>query len=161
MSLFAPICKWTATVNTLREIPDVMRMAFKMATEGVPGVWALCSRRQPPPPRATRCRLSGPVFLEFPIDTLYPISDVRKVRDCERQDGAALNGLWPAERRPRQRQEDGRRPPAVVRQVVRACAVHGLLARTPDGPGQVPEPPRRQHLRRGLGQARLLAAARG
>jgi acetolactate synthase-like protein len=56
ISLFKPICKWTATVRRVRDIVGVLREAFQRAQEGVP----------------------GPVFVEFPIDVLYPIKDVCK-----------------------------------------------------------------------------------
>ncbi|KAL2095903.1 hypothetical protein ACEWY4_008051 [Coilia grayii] len=50
MSLFKPLCKFCASVRTIREIVPVVRKALAIAQSGTP----------------------GPVFVEFPIDTLYP-----------------------------------------------------------------------------------------
>ncbi len=50
MSLFKPICKYCATVRYVRDIPEILRKAIHIAQSGTP----------------------GPVFVEFPIDTLYP-----------------------------------------------------------------------------------------
>jgi acetolactate synthase-like protein len=50
MSLFKSLCKYTATIRYVRDIPAVLRTAIKEAQSGTP----------------------GPVFVEFPIDTLYP-----------------------------------------------------------------------------------------
>lgn len=54
LELLRPLCKWTATVRRVRDIPTILRKAFQKAQEGTP----------------------GPVFVEFPIDTLYPIGVV-------------------------------------------------------------------------------------
>lgn len=54
ISLFRPLCKFTATVRTVKDIVPTLREAFRMAQEGTP----------------------GPVFVEFPIDTLYPVDAV-------------------------------------------------------------------------------------
>ncbi|XP_061637301.1 2-hydroxyacyl-CoA lyase 2 isoform X1 [Phyllopteryx taeniolatus] len=50
MSLFKPLCKFCASIRTVREIVPVLRKALAVAQSGTP----------------------GPVFIEFPIDTLYP-----------------------------------------------------------------------------------------
>ncbi|XP_057695650.1 2-hydroxyacyl-CoA lyase 2 isoform X1 [Corythoichthys intestinalis] len=50
MSLFKPLCKFCASIRTVREIIPVVRKALAVAQSGTP----------------------GPVFIEFPIDTLYP-----------------------------------------------------------------------------------------
>ena len=50
MALFKPICKYTATVTRIRDIIPTLRTALSVAQSGTP----------------------GPVFVEFPIDTLYP-----------------------------------------------------------------------------------------
>ena len=50
MALFKPICKYTATVTRIRDIVPTLRTALCIAQSGTP----------------------GPVFVEFPIDTLYP-----------------------------------------------------------------------------------------
>jgi thiamine pyrophosphate-dependent acetolactate synthase large subunit-like protein len=42
--------KWTVTVERLADIPMIMKKAFAIAQSGTP----------------------GPVFVEFPINTLYP-----------------------------------------------------------------------------------------
>lgn len=56
MSLFKPLCKFCASVRTIREIVPVVRKALAVAQSGTP----------------------GPVFVEFPIDTLYPYHLVSK-----------------------------------------------------------------------------------
>ncbi|XP_061916492.1 2-hydroxyacyl-CoA lyase 2 [Entelurus aequoreus] len=50
MSLFKPLCKFCASIRTVRDIVPVVRKALAAAQSGTP----------------------GPVFIEFPIDTLYP-----------------------------------------------------------------------------------------
>ena len=55
ISLFAPICKWTASVATARDIVPAMREAFRQAMSGVP----------------------GPVFVELPLDVIYPLGEAR------------------------------------------------------------------------------------
>lgn len=50
MSLFKSLCKHTVTIRYVRDIPNALRNAIKIAQSGTP----------------------GPVFVEFPIDTLYP-----------------------------------------------------------------------------------------
>ncbi|KAH9491389.1 hypothetical protein Btru_052296 [Bulinus truncatus] len=56
ISLFKPLCKFCATVTTVRDIAPTLRKALQIAQSGTP----------------------GPVFVEFPIDTLYPYQLVRK-----------------------------------------------------------------------------------
>lgn len=55
MSVLKPIVKYAATCNTLRDIVPVLRKAFQEAVSGTP----------------------GPVFVEFPLDVLYPVMEVR------------------------------------------------------------------------------------
>uniref|UniRef100_A0A8C6KVI3 2-hydroxyacyl-CoA lyase 2 n=1 Tax=Nothobranchius furzeri TaxID=105023 RepID=A0A8C6KVI3_NOTFU len=56
MSLFKPLCKFCASIRTVREIVPTLRKALAIAQSGTP----------------------GPVFIEFPIDTLYPYHLVAK-----------------------------------------------------------------------------------
>uniref|UniRef100_A0A7N6A536 2-hydroxyacyl-CoA lyase 2 n=1 Tax=Anabas testudineus TaxID=64144 RepID=A0A7N6A536_ANATE len=56
MSLFKPLCKFCASIRTVREIVPTVREALAIAQSGTP----------------------GPVFIEFPIDTLYPYHVVSK-----------------------------------------------------------------------------------
>nr|XP_006642294.1 PREDICTED: acetolactate synthase-like protein [Lepisosteus oculatus] len=56
LSLFRPLCKFCASVRTVREIVPVLRKAIAVSQSGTP----------------------GPVFVEFPIDTLYPYHLVEK-----------------------------------------------------------------------------------
>ncbi|CAL8351300.1 unnamed protein product [Lota lota] len=56
MSLFKPLCKFCASIRTIREIVPTVRKALAIAQSGTP----------------------GPVFIEFPIDTLYPFHMVSK-----------------------------------------------------------------------------------
>jgi acetolactate synthase-like protein len=50
MSVFKSICKYTISVKRVRQIPKSLRQAIYIAQSGTP----------------------GPVFVEFPIDVLYP-----------------------------------------------------------------------------------------
>jgi acetolactate synthase-1/2/3 large subunit len=50
LSLFQPCTKWATSVARVRDLPEVLAEAFARAKEGVP----------------------GPVFVECPIDLLYP-----------------------------------------------------------------------------------------
>lgn len=54
MSLFKPLCKYCATITSVKDIIPILREAICAAQSGVP----------------------GPVFVEFPIDTLYPYTSV-------------------------------------------------------------------------------------
>ncbi|KAL4224666.1 hypothetical protein ACF0H5_015363 [Mactra antiquata] len=56
MSLFKPLCKYCATVTKVRDIAPTLRKALQIAQSGTP----------------------GPVFVEFPIDSLYPYYMVNK-----------------------------------------------------------------------------------
>ncbi|KAJ3087690.1 hypothetical protein HK102_010488, partial [Quaeritorhiza haematococci] len=56
LSLFRPICKEVYTVDRVRDIIPTMRRAFWKTREGVP----------------------GPVFVELPIDVLYPYKLVKE-----------------------------------------------------------------------------------
>jgi len=56
MALFKPLCKYTATVTRIRDIYPIMKKAMAEAQSGTP----------------------GPVFVEFPIDSLYPYELVKK-----------------------------------------------------------------------------------
>lgn len=56
LSLFKPLCKFCASVRTVRDIAPVLRRALAAAQSGTP----------------------GPVFVEFPIDILYPYHVVQK-----------------------------------------------------------------------------------
>jgi acetolactate synthase-like protein len=56
MSLFKSLCKYTATIRYVRDIPEILRKAIQVAQSDTP----------------------GPVFVEFPIDTLYPYHLVQK-----------------------------------------------------------------------------------
>lgn len=56
LSLFKSICKHCVTIRYVREIPDKLRKAIQIAQSGTP----------------------GPVFVEFPIDSLYPYHLVQR-----------------------------------------------------------------------------------
>ncbi|XP_076813682.1 2-hydroxyacyl-CoA lyase 2-like [Clavelina lepadiformis] len=56
MALFKPLCKYTATVTRIRDIVPTLQQAMMHAQSGTP----------------------GPVFVEFPIDSLYPYHLVKK-----------------------------------------------------------------------------------
>lgn len=56
MSLFRSLCKYTATIRYVRDIPSTIQKAIQIAQSGTP----------------------GPVFIEFPIDSLYPYHLVKR-----------------------------------------------------------------------------------
>jgi len=56
MSLFKSVCKWQSSVKSVKDIAPTLRKAIQMARSGTP----------------------GPVFVELPVDTLYPVSMVEK-----------------------------------------------------------------------------------
>lgn len=56
MSLMRPNVKWAVSISKVKDIVPVLEKAFRIAQEGVP----------------------GPVFVECPIDTLYPEELVRE-----------------------------------------------------------------------------------
>jgi acetolactate synthase-like protein len=56
LSIIKPIVKWAVSIEKVKDIGPTLEKAFRIAQEGVP----------------------GPVFIECPIDTLYPESMVRE-----------------------------------------------------------------------------------
>ncbi|MCL6258229.1 thiamine pyrophosphate-binding protein [Aquiflexum sp. TKW24L] len=56
ISIIKPIVKWAVSIKKVKDIGPAMEKAFQIACEGVP----------------------GPVFIECPIDTLYPEAMVRE-----------------------------------------------------------------------------------
>lgn len=56
MSLFQPLCKFCASVRRVRDIVPTLRAAMAAAQSGTP----------------------GPVFVELPVDVLYPYFIVQK-----------------------------------------------------------------------------------
>jgi len=56
LSLFKPLCKYCATVQSVREIGPILARAIQVAQSDTP----------------------GPVFVEFPIDVLYPYELVKR-----------------------------------------------------------------------------------
>ena len=56
LALFKPLCKFCATVTRVKDIIPVLRKALAIAQSGTP----------------------GPVFVELPIDTLYPLYALEK-----------------------------------------------------------------------------------
>lgn len=87
MSLFRPLCKFCASVRRVRDIVPTLRTAIAAAQSGTPGRW----RREPDSNKAlefggccSRCHRqhlpipAGPVFVELPLDVLYPYFMVEK-----------------------------------------------------------------------------------
>jgi acetolactate synthase-like protein len=56
LALFRPLCKYVATIRRIRDIVPTLKEAIRVAQSGTP----------------------GPVFVELPIDTLYPYNLVMK-----------------------------------------------------------------------------------
>ncbi len=67
MPLIRPHVKWAASARAVRELAPLLEEAFRQARAGVP----------------------GPVFLECPIDLLYPETLVRQMYGASAGDGAA------------------------------------------------------------------------
>eukprot|EP00755_Sulcionema_specki_P003335 Sspe_Gene.3550::Locus_1178_Transcript_1_1_Confidence_1.000_Length_2517::g.3550::m.3550/K11259/ILVBL; acetolactate synthase-like protein len=55
LSLFRSVVKYSVTITRIKDIPSTMRKAFQEAVSGVP----------------------GPVFVEIPIDLLYPVLELK------------------------------------------------------------------------------------
>jgi acetolactate synthase-like protein len=75
INLFHSICKFSATVKTVREIVPTLRKALHIAQSGTPGNIFL------PILSVLFLQLSaftGPVFIEFPLDVLYPYELVKR-----------------------------------------------------------------------------------
>jgi len=70
MSLMAPACKAVFAVKRVRHIGETLEKAFRIAQEGVP----------------------GPVFVELPVDLLYPEEIVREWYLAEAGGGKSLFG---------------------------------------------------------------------
>lgn len=69
LSLFKPICKFTASVQRVRDIVPTLRKAICIAQSDIP----------------------GPVFVELPVDTLYPYNIVVKELPQKEQKFKTLN----------------------------------------------------------------------
>ena len=75
MSLFRPLCKYCATVTSVREIGPILSRAIQVAQSDTPGTIQMKYTF------STEVILelySGPVFVEFPIDVLYPYELVKR-----------------------------------------------------------------------------------
>lgn len=76
MSLFKPLCKYCATITSVRDIGPILKNAIQVAQSNTPGMFQ------------NNCNFfkeilmglsfSGPVFVEFPIDVLYPYELVKR-----------------------------------------------------------------------------------
>lgn len=67
ISLLKPIVKWAVSIRQVKDITPVMERAFRIAQSGAP----------------------GPVFIECPIDTLYPKEMVLEWYGAKNQKGSA------------------------------------------------------------------------
>ncbi|KAI6209810.1 2-hydroxyacyl-CoA lyase 2 [Aphelenchoides besseyi] len=70
LSIFKSICKHTARITRLRDIGPVVQKSIQIAQSGTP----------------------GPVFIEFPIDVLYPYKNA--FRDCIVPNANTLRQKW-------------------------------------------------------------------
>ncbi|MCR9013795.1 thiamine pyrophosphate-binding protein [Aquiflexum gelatinilyticum] len=66
LSIIKPIVKWAVSIKKVKDIGPTLQKAFRIAQEGVP----------------------GPVFIECPIDTLYPESMVREWYGAKSKSGS-------------------------------------------------------------------------
>ena len=78
MSLFKSICKHTVSVQRVRQIPSLLRQAICLAQSGTPGRTIIITRRADSSERIYLSDDLGPVFVEFPIDVLYPFHLVER-----------------------------------------------------------------------------------
>ena len=78
MEVMRSLCKYCKTCSSVREIVPVLRGAFQAAMSGVP----------------------GPVFVELPLDLLYPANEMRAAMNILRRSKAsevlANKALWSA-----------------------------------------------------------------
>ena len=77
MSLFKSICKHTVSVQRVRQIPFLLRQAICLAQSGTPGR-TIIARKADSPGSIHLSGHLGPVFVEFPIDVLYPFHLVER-----------------------------------------------------------------------------------
>ncbi|GBG28421.1 Acetolactate synthase-like protein [Hondaea fermentalgiana] len=132
LSFLRPICKWVGSARTVRDIVPLLRRAFQEAMSGVP----------------------GPVFLELPLDVLYPVLEL--LPQCGSHDRVRARDVKPADFSrlliPREAKSQGMDAKAF------------LASRNPDAPVflEVPEeraPPFAKKAFFGLLQAQLHAGA--
>ncbi len=69
LSIMRAVCKWSASINKVKEIVPTLERAFALAREGVP----------------------GPVFIECPIDTLFGEELVRSWYGAKSKDAPVKN----------------------------------------------------------------------
>ena len=83
MSLFKSVCKWQSSVKAVRDIAPTLRKAIQVLNArssvsapipGLTSVLNVCTILR----QVARSGTPGPVFVELPIDTLYPSSMVEK-----------------------------------------------------------------------------------
>jgi thiamine pyrophosphate-dependent acetolactate synthase large subunit-like protein len=103
MAVVASLCKWTYSCRSARDIVPALRSAFQRAASGVPGAVALPPPQSATPPPASspiadssssavlRRRLrAGPVFVELPLDVLYPVTELYPQAGCAHLPRACL-----------------------------------------------------------------------
>lgn len=72
MALMKPHVKWAAAVDRVRDVVPALEKAFTAAQSGVP----------------------GPVFIELPVDLLYPESIVRDLYSANKAKGSSLRARF-------------------------------------------------------------------
>lgn len=76
MVLLRPLCKYCATITRVQDIPFVLTEAIAVAQSGTPGHFIIQKKVQLTIKQRRVLFFLGPVFVEFPIDSLYPYNIV-------------------------------------------------------------------------------------
>ena len=89
MSLLKSLCKYTSSVNTVRDLKDILRKAIQVSLSGTPGrnkfwVSELSLKAY------ILFSFAGPVFVELPINILYPYNVVSQELNSGRSSGKGL-----------------------------------------------------------------------
>lgn len=79
MSLFKPLCKYCATVTSVRDIGPILRTALQIAQSDTPGTsYTSFKSARIIYNFSINLFYPGPVFVEFPIDVLYSYDLVKR-----------------------------------------------------------------------------------
>lgn len=88
ISLFKPLCKYVATVTSVRDIGPILKKAIQVAQSNTPGTISVEIKFST---EITVGFFSGPVFVEFPIDVLYPYELVKREVGAKNEGRGLIN----------------------------------------------------------------------
>lgn len=93
MSLFKPICKYCATVTSVRDIAPILRRALQIAQSDTPGNAKIYTyQNRTVDFTCFLCRI-GPVFVEMPIDVLYAYDLVKREVGAKSEGGGLVKNI--------------------------------------------------------------------